>query len=1022
MAITSLFSSSSSGLLGVLQGGRANVIGVSSSLLAASFDAKATQSALRAINSAASSSAFSISSSTQDLAASSLPSVGEESGYSLNRRVNEIRQDPTFIDLNDPRLDAVEFDADKKATFALTIALDRLKALAELAADRDTTDSTRSQIDTLFRKGIEEVQTYLATAETDLLSLQYGSRASRVESSISLGKDAVDYYGEAITSSSSTALDGLTGTETFSIALSNSASGVSDTIAIDLSQVTGDLSLDNIVSYINTQISAVQATDTNGDLVTDSNGDPVSRYSTQFKVNTSGGQSGIVVDSTLTEDVSLTATSTSPGLVVASTFDPVDTSANERVRVNTFGNLSGTITDQDVFSFAGTDVDATLLLDETGKTLIPDREVDPAIAARRDQLRKDAEAEQAANSTLTDTEATTQAETVATLIDTEEGVDVSVTNITNDTRVQADTSAGGVAVDSFGNTYVVGQSTGAFGSELNTASSQDVFLTKLDARGSVIFSRLLGAADSASGFAVTVDASDNVIVAGQTDSPLVTTDLVDTKDAFVAKFSSAGDEVFRYQLDTFGTTSGLALTTDSTGDVFVGGSSSGAISSGSSFSGVTDGLLLQLDGTTGALEASTLIGGSGRDSIKALAFNDSGELLIGLEESGSAVLRKRSTTDLTTDLASIELGSLGSAGSLTGLAVDGTSVYLAGTAANSALTASGSITPTNSESGSQDGFLSGITDAGTSFSASFTTFLGTTGADTVVGVTANSGSVYVAGTTAQTLSGETSVGATDSFVSRINGTTGAVEDTQQFGTAFASTKAAGVAFTDKGNSVLSVLGLPSGELNSSQSRSITDQTSARVGDFFTLEVDGKSTDITIESGDTFIDIRRKVRVAALGQIKVTVSSASTGDGEDLRLEAIKGQSAFTLKAGTNGKDALAKLGMDAGTILPTDQLFKDLDDPDAPLGGAFGLGIDLPINISDITNATFALEQIDSAINQVGRAFRSLTPNPLASLLNDPLANVGPAPERIANQIANFQSGLERLQASNVSTGLSLFA
>ena len=1030
MAFTSLFPSNSSagGLLGGTLGGGTSlaqrpIIGVDSSIIAASFDAQQTQAVLRAINSAAGSSAFSISQSTQETA-NRLPVVGEDTGDTLTRRVNEIRQNRTFIDLNDPRLDGLQNDGDRQATFALTIALDRLRSLAELAADRTTTDSTRSQIDSLFREGLAEVRSFVETQETDLLNLQFGSRSSRVESETSLGRDQTDYNGDLLSTSRTEALSGLTGTETFTISLANTGSGVSDQITVNLADITGDLSLDNIVSLVNERIGAIQATDSEGALIFDDQGDPVSRYQTEFEVYSANGRFGLRVDRTLTETVSLSSASADPALIVASTSSAVDGDTADRVRVTTLDNIASTITVGSTTSFAATDIDETKLLEETADVLIPEREVDEDIAARRDEIRAAAEAEIAeANTDPFTNETTDFAAATADLIGTLEGVDIPITDVTNDTRVQANTAAGGVAVDSFGNVYVVGQSEGTFGSEINTSSTQDVFLTKLDNRGNVIFSRLLGASDSADGFAVTVDASDNVIIAGQTNSAIQSGDLIDTNDAFVAKFNSSGDEQFRFQLDTFGTTSGLALATDTSGSIFVGGSTSGSIGAGSTFSGVTDGLLLQLNGSTGAIENSALIGGAGREVIKDLAFNDSGELLIALEEDGQAVLRKRSTGDLSTDTASITLGSLGTGGALNGIAVEGNNVFLSGTTRDGALTAGGTITPTGSENGSQDGFVSGFTDTGTAFTGNFTSFVGTSEADQIVGVTVNGGSVFVAGVTQSTLAGETSVGATDSFVTRINGTTGALEDSQQFGASFTRTESAGIAFTQQGDSVLSTLGLPAGEINPAQNRTITDQTSARVGDFFTLEVDNNRTRITIEENDTFIDIRRKIRIAALGQVQVTVSSSSTGDGEDIRIETVRGGSAITLTPGTGGRDALERLGIESGTILPTDVLFRDLNDPDQAeeLGGTFGLGIELPINISDLTNATYSLERLDNAIAQVGRAFRSLSPNPLAALLNDPLRDVGPPPPRLANQIANFQSGLQRLQSSSPSTGLSLF-
>lgn len=1027
MAFTSLFPTNGSGggflnSLANSAGGLTSarpVIGIGSNLLSASFAAQSQQSALRALSLSDRPSAFDLSGLSEN--AVSLPRVGEATGESLNRRVNDIRSNPTFIDLNDSRLRPVSNDGDRQTTFALTIALDRLRSLAELSADRSTTDATRRQLDSLFRQGLEEVQNFIREADTNLLALQYGSRSSRSESTVSLGRNQSDFDGALIVDDPDAVISNLAGNERFTISLSNTSSGLSDDLTIDLSDVSGDLTLNSIVSHINTQIAGIQATDSNGDIVLDGNGDPISRYQTEFDIRSSGNRFGLQVDATITERVSLSAAEAAPSIYVASTIDPVDAEDTSRARVTSFTGLDGTLTQGQVISFAATNIEETLLAEETNEALIPEDEIDGNIAARRDQFREQAATAVAeANGTSEDNEDDTAADDI---LNGTTGVNVPITNIIDDSRVQAETSASRIATDSQGNIIVVGTSSGSFGSEINTSDQQDVFVTKLDNQGNVLFSRLLGAADQADAFSVTVDANDNIIVAGQTNSPLTNTDLLDTSDAFVVKFDSSGDEQFRFQLDTFGATSGIAVVTNDAGDIFVGGASSGSINSSSRFQGATDGLLLRLDGTTGALEDSLLLGTSGRDVVKGLAFAEDGDLLVASEENGFATVRKLDSNDFRTENASFTLGALGNSGSVQALTVDGDSVFVAGVTQNGSLTGAGSFTQSGVAAGSIDGFVTGITVGANSLTGSFTQLISTSAADRIVDITAQDGSVFVAGTTGGVFDGEDSAGARDSFITRLNGQTGTVEDTQQFGVSFTNADAGGIAFTSRGQSVLNTLGLPSGNLNEPQSRTLTDQTSVRVGDFFSLEVAGRSTDIIVEEGDTFTDIRRKIRVAALGQVKVTVSESNLGDGEDIRIEALREGLPITLTPGRNGKDALERLGIEAGTLIPTSQLFRDLDDPDAvnQLGGSFGLGIDLPINISDLTNATFSLEQIDDAIRTVGRAFRSLRPNPLAGLLNDPLNNIGPPPPRIAAQIANFQTALQRLQSSNPSTGISLF-
>ena len=135
---------------------------------------------------------------------------------------------------------------------------------------------------------------------------------------------------------------------------------------------------------------------------------------------------------------------------------------------------------------------------------------------------------------------------------------------------------------------------GSFEHQLNNATEQDVFLSKFDSEGNVVFSRLLGVADSAEAFDIQVDSNDNVIIAGATASALSGGDVVDSpSDAFVVKISKRGDEVFRYQLDTFGSTAAYSVAIDSNDDIYVGGATSSAISASSGFSGGDDALILK---------------------------------------------------------------------------------------------------------------------------------------------------------------------------------------------------------------------------------------------------------------------------------------------------------------------------------------------------------------------------------------------------------------------------------------------
>lgn len=986
---------------------RPQIIGVSSSLIALDAQAKLARISINSLSADQRSAQFGFDNSPAVIPPWQLP----EETSTLTEQIREVRELTSFIDLEDSTLDAVAEDVDQTATFVLFNALTNLRVLAEYAAEDNTLDSSLGRLDEQFQTGLSEIRDYLSSTELDKLDLFLGDKEYTTEATTRTGRNDTETDGSFIADNPNDIITGLTGTEVFTISIEKS--GNTDDITVDLSGLTGDLTLNNIKDYINTQIEAF--TDT------DANGDEFVKNQTRFDVTRNGttGRYGLQIDGTLTEEVTLSAAVTEPTLYAVSAVSQLDDDFAVTSRISEFNSIDGTIALDDTTSFAAIDYEATEI-----KGLVSEEEdddLDENIASLRDQFLSDAAADVAStnntDSSNTDTEDTDNTS--------------SITNTNSENRVNADTTGSRVAVDSQGGIYVVGTSAGSFGHQLNASSTQDVFLTKFDTEGNVVFSRLLGASDSAEAFAITVDSQDNVIIAGATNSALSSADVVEGggTDAFVTKISKRGDEVFRYQLDTFGTTAAYALAVDSNDDIYVGGSTSSAISSTSGFAGGSDALILKLNGTTGALTDSNVFGTSGNDIIRGLAVDTNNDLIAAVEEAGDASVVRISGSDLTSQTVSVNLGSLGTGGEISNLSIDTASgkVYVSGVTSNSSLNASGSAAVNETADGGLEGFVSGLTFSGTSsLSADFTTYLSTSGTDSVADVTVNGGKVYVAGSTNGTLSGEESRGAIDGFVARIDGTTGALEDTQQYGESLSSSRVGGIAFTNQGDSVLETLGLPTGLIEGDQTLDVQTQTSARVGDFFYVRInDGLRQKIELDDGDTFNTIKRKLNVAGIGQIDAEVSSTSEGD--KLKVSTFDDGVSIDLIPGSEGQDLLSRIGLEPGKLLPKNEVFDLGDDDDIPpeedLGGVFGLGLGGALNLQDKATARYVLGLLDNAIATTQRAFRSTRFDPIKQqLLNQSRLDSGAPSARTLSQIANFQTGLARLQSGAASPTLSLFA
>lgn len=998
---------SSGGLFGL--GGQTNfttqIIGVDASLIQAAANSKIAQRTLASL-SAEDRAAYNFGSTNDGIVP---PWQQAEETKTLNQQIREVRELSSFIDLKSSDLKAVADNPDKQASFAVFKALSNLRILAEYASADTTSSASLKRLNEQFQKGLSEVREYLSTAQLEKLELFLGEKQYKTETSARLGKNETGFDGSLVASNPNDALAGLTGTEVFTVSITKS--GETDNIEVDLSEISGTLSLNSIKDLVNSKIEALTALDDEGE--------EYIKHQTRFDIRRDGssGRYGLQVDGTITEEVSFSAGSSAPTLYVASSVKQLDDSYAVTSRITEFNNLSGTIAADDTTSFAGIDYAATEI-----KGLVKeeeDDELDPKLQEMRDKFLADAKTKVLGEDATEDD-------------DDADGTDntSSLTNIDSANKVNADTTAKRIATDSEGSIYVVGTSAGSFGHQLNTAEGEDVFLTKFDSEGNVVFSRLLGVSGTASVQGITVDEDDNVILVGQTDSKLSSSDVVDSTDLFVQKISKRGDEVFRYQLDTFGETGANSVAVDSSGDIFVGGYTKSGVSASSGFSGGQDALIVKLSGSTGALVDSNVFGTSDNEVIKGIAVDDNDNLVVAVEEDGNAVVRRIDGSDLTNQTDSVDFGSLGAGGSIQGITIDNTNgkVYIAGVTTNASLDAGGTATKNGSAEGAFEGFVSGLTLSGaTDLSGDFTTYLSTSSTDRVADVTVADGVVYVAGSTSGTFAGETGQGSTDAFVARLNGTSGVVEDIEQYGEGLAGSTAGGIAFTNKGNSVLETLGLPQGTVQIDETLDIQTQTSAKVDDFFYLSIDGGSKKrIELDEGDTFDDLTRKIRIAGFSKLKVEVSN--TDEGSKMKISALDDGVAIELFAGKEGRDLLSRIGIEPGRILPKNEVFdittdKDKDiPPEEDTGGVFALGLDGAIHIGDKQTAKYVLGLLDGAVSTVQRAYRSLDYNPLIEQLKNGSANQGSASPYQQAQLANLQTGLARLQSGASSSSFSLFA
>jgi photosystem II stability/assembly factor-like uncharacterized protein len=140
-----------------------------------------------------------------------------------------------------------------------------------------------------------------------------------------------------------------------------------------------------------------------------------------------------------------------------------------------------------------------------------------------------------------------------------------------------------IAVDSAGAAYIAGQTNSpnfpttqdAF--QKSSTGASDVFVIKLNPAGNaLVYSTYIGGAGDDFGFGIAVDAAENAYVTGQTSSPNFPTKppfpFLDSTSIFILKLNPTGNAlVYSTLLGGIGIDTGKAIAVDSTGAVYVTG-------------------------------------------------------------------------------------------------------------------------------------------------------------------------------------------------------------------------------------------------------------------------------------------------------------------------------------------------------------------------------------------------------------------------------------------------------------------
>ncbi len=847
-----------------------------------------------------------------------------KTSQSDSSRISAIKKLSSIIDTKVAKDSSLPDDV--RTSFVAYKALDSLRLLSEAASAKTITDSQRQALNKTFLKGLSDLQNFLGQAPSDKLDLAFAQTARRADSvAIPAVNVTGDVSGKGLVATRSTPIPGLTGTERFTLAI-QSYNG-DGSVTVDLAGTPQPPTLDSVADAINGAIAAVPLRNPDGSVVLDANGNPTPKWLVRFVPDKMTDSWGFKIKSPRLEDVSITQDNAGDALMIAA--DGQDASGAPRVGL--------------------------MRLDDPGGDNVMN----------------------SLNSiTALDTAATARAKMLASAAKPVKGTTPSEPVIHAAISVQAS------ATDASGMTYVLGTSAGDMGSNRVTGE-KDLFLSKFDSQGNIVWQKMLGAAGGSEGAALSLTHDGDIVIAGTVQGQFDGQN--SDGDMMVARYSATGENEWTTLVRATGADSAKAIVAADDGTVYVGGQAA---------SGAGDAFLARID-SGGVVRERRLIDGGAGDSIQALAIDADGNLLSLARTGGTNSVMRLAAGSLATEIGRLDIGD----GDARFLAVGDNGEIAVGGATRTAM----SGTQANSLSGDRDGFVTMI-DSG--LGTATTRYLGTGSDDQIDSLSFMNGTLYAGGRTRGVM-GAARTGTQDGFVAAIDPSSATVSSIRQFGLAGKETGAVRLSAMTGGNNSLDALGLHSGSQLSGASARLTANTSLRAGDEFAIKVEGGATKkIVIQADDTLATLAARM-MSATGK-KIAVTTAKTDAGSVLRIEAKTGF-AVELMAGAQGKDALDKLGLSPRRLSIAN--LSGPKDPKVMPGGAYGLGLSESLALDSADSAKAALGQIKSAISMTQTAYRSLywDDGKAATVNNLALGKSGTVSAYQSAQLERYQDALSRI-------------
>ncbi len=402
------------------------------------------------------------------------------------------------------------------------------------------------------------------------------------------------------------------------------------------------------------------------------------------------------------------------------------------------------------------------------------------------------------------------------------------------------------------------------------------------------WTKQLGTSSGDYGQGVTTDSSGNIYVTGTTNGDLDGNTSSGGVDIFLIKYNSSGTKQWTKQLGTSSDDGGYGVTTDSSGKIYVTGYTGGGLH-GITSSGSQDIFLVKYN-SSGTRQWTKQLGTSSDDRGQGVKSDSSGNIYVtgytggglhGITSSGSQDIFLVKYNSSGTRQWIKQLGTSADDAGLS-VAIDSSNnIYVTG------YTKGGLDNNTSSGGGStpSDIFLVKYNSRGVK---QWTQQLGTSSVDTGNGVTVDSNNnIYVTGYTRGGLDGNTSAGSYDIFLVKYN-SSGTKQWTRQLGTSSSGGDWGKRVSVDNSSNIY-VTGTTYGGLDNN--------TVSGDGDIFLVKYNSSGTkQWTRQLGDSTRDEGNGVTVDSIGNIYVT---GYTGGGLDGNTSS-GGADIFLLKYNSDG--------------------------------------------------------------------------------------------------------------------------